>query len=50
MAGSCTALMTKFGMNLLKWCVMLWEESLSTHLIVMMGQAYPEYQLALVFA
>lgn len=36
-------LVAKFDIILLKWCVVLWEESLSTHFLVC-----PEYQLALV--
>lgn len=50
MAGSFIMLMTRFDIILLKWCVVLWEESLSTHLLVMPGQVCPEYQLALVCA
>jgi len=49
-AESCITLMAKYDRNLLKRGAVLWDESLSTRRVVMMGEACPEYQLALVCA
>lgn len=50
MAGSFIMLVAKFDIILIEGCIVLTEESFSTHLLVVPRQVCPEYQLALVFA